>query len=376
MGTAIQPAPSPFFEGCQLYVRKLRTGQETRLFPKRADSLPEKSRVSFGKDKSMGTAMQAASVSLEDVPLLEDVPAEDSEDVPDEGSEDEYYYGYRTIIEDDEDGNCSFSYRPLTLDDFLEPEEGDVYMQGTLHEEDVGRLRGIFRHHLRDRENVTVYSDLKIEWGISGLENPAPDVSVFSDVKDPKRPRGTFSVPKEGLRPFFVLEVVSPRYRRADIVSKPRIYRTAGVSEYIIIDPGLKRNKISYTLSGYRMIGNRYVKIVPDPQGRIRSLTTGVIISVSESKEEIIVSDARTGERILPDDEARDLAEARAEQEKARAEQEKARAEQEKARAEQEKSRAEQEKSRAEQEKVRAESAEEELRQLRAKLKALEFATD
>ncbi|MCP4108097.1 MAG: hypothetical protein GY749_21550 [Desulfobacteraceae bacterium] len=129
---------------------------------------------------------------------------------------DEYYYGYRTIIEYDKNGRISYRYRPLTLDDFLEPEEGDVYMQGTLHTDDVIRLRSIFMHHLKDRENITVFCDLKIEWGISNLKNPAPDISIFKNVSEPEKPRGTFCVPEEGgVKPFFVLEVVSPRYREA-----------------------------------------------------------------------------------------------------------------------------------------------------------------
>ncbi len=259
---------------------------------------------------------------------------------PYEDEKDEYYYGYRTIIEYDEDGGESVSYRPLTLDDFLEPEEGDVYMEGSLHEKDLVSLKSIFRFHLKDRKDITVFSNLKMEWGIRNLENPAPDISIIRDVEDPEKPRGTFSVPEEGVKPFFVLEMVSPRYRKPDTVDKPVIYRKAGVSEYIIADPGLKKNEISYTIRGYRLIGNRYVKISPDPQGRIYSQTTDVWVGVNESCDKLIIYDGHTGEPILPDKERAEAAETRAEQAETRAEQEKIRAEQEKVRAEQEKKRA------------------------------------
>ena len=258
---------------------------------------------------------------------------------PDEEVRDEYYYGYRTIIEYDREGRPSFSDRPLTLDDFLEPEEGDVYMQGNLHERDVDRLKSIFRHHLRDRGNMTVYSDMKIEWGAEGLPNPAPDISVIADVRDPDRPRGSFSVPEEGVRPLLVLEVVSPRYRRADTDKKPEIYRQAGVSEYIIADPGLRGNKIAYTVRGYRLIGDRYVGISPDSRGRIHSLTTDVRLGVSEAGDRLVITHAQTGEVLLSDEE-----------------------------------RAAQEKARADQEKSRADSAEEEVRRLRAELEAMGIA--
>ncbi len=283
---------------------------------------------------------------------------------------DEYYYGYRTIIEYDEDGRPSFSYRALTLDDFLEPEEGDVYMQGNLHTDDVIRLRSIFLNHLKNRENITVYCDMKIIWGIEGLKNPAPDISIIADVEEPKKPRGSFSVPEEGVKPFFVLEVVSPRYREADTDKKPAIYRKAGVSEYIIADPGLEDNIISYTLKGYRLIHNRYVKIKPNAQGRINSVTTGVQIGVSESGDRLMFYDAKTGELILSDDERAEQAEkekAQAEKEKVQAEKKKVQAEKEKAQAEKEKAQAE---IRADREKARADSAEEELGRLKAKLRA------
>ncbi len=257
-------------------------------------------------------------------------------------------------------------------------------MQGELHVNDVIRLKSIFRHHLEKQGNIKVYCDMKIIWGIEGLKNPAPDISVVRDVKNPEEPRSVFNVPEEGTKPFFVLEVVSPRYRNADINKKPEIYRKAGVSEYIIADPGLENGMISYTVSGYRMMGGRYFRMKPDRLGRITSVTAGIMIGPAESGARLAVYDAMTGEEILSDEERAEYAENLAEQEKIRAEyaenlaeQEKARAEQEKARAEyaenlaqQEKIRAEQEKIRAEQEKARAETAEKELIRLKAKMKA------
>ncbi len=279
-----------------------------------------------------------------------------------DSARDEYYYGHRTVIEYDEKGNCRFRDRPLTPDDFLDPEEGDVYMQGNLHERDVARLKTIFRFHLKDMDNITVYSDMKIVWGISDLSEPAPDISILKDVTDPEKARSAFHVLDEGTKPFFVMEVVSPRYRSQDIKKKPDIYRKAGVSEYIIVDPGLKRGKVSYTVTGYRLLGNRYVKMKSDSQGRIRSMTTNVLVGTAESNTRLVVYNALTGEEILSDDE-------RAEQEKARAEQEKARAEQAENLAKQEKAKVKQEKAKVKQEKARTEQAENLAKQEKAKVK-------
>ncbi|MDM8550771.1 Uma2 family endonuclease [Desulfobacterales bacterium HSG2] len=304
---------------------------------------------------------------------------------PHEETGDRYYYGYRTIIEYDEDGECVITYRPLTPDDLLDPEEGDVYMLGTLHNRDVERLRSIIRFRLRDREDMTVYSDLKMDWGVEDLPNPAPDISVIRNVRDPDRPRGVFYVSEEGVIPCFILEVVSPRYRNADINKKPDIYRRAGVSECFIVDPGLKDDEISYTIRGYKLIGNRYVSATPDTRGRFYSKLTDVWLGVSESGDRIIVIDGRTGEELLSDEEradketeARQIAEARAETAEARADQEsearesaEARAETAEARADQKSEARESAEARAEQESEARESAEAELRRLRAEIARL-----
>jgi hypothetical protein len=172
--------------------------------------------------------------------------------------------------------------------------------------------------------------------------------------------------------------VVSPLYRKADVKDKPDIYRKAGVSEYFIIDSEPDHDRINYKIEGYRLAGIFYRKISPDAQGRFESITTGVHLKIDESADRIIVTDAATGEELLPGDERADAERLRAEQEKARAEQERAekererlRAEKEKARAEKEKAEKERERARAEQEKARADSAEEEIRRLREKLAEL-----
>ncbi len=272
--------------------------------------------------------------------------------------DDEFYYGHRPVFEYDENGRELYYYIPLTPDDFLDPEEGDFFMQGTLHEDTVDDLKSIFRYHFRNRKDIKIYSDLKIIWDAGGKENPAPDVSIFQNVRNPEKHRRVFSVAEEGVSPFFILEVVSPRYRQEDVLRKPSIYRRAGVEEYIIVDSGQKRNdssEVSWTVQGYRLKGKKYDPIAPDRQRRIYSRTADLWIGPSESGDRIIIYDGQTGKEIPPDHEM---------------------ARQEKMRAEQEKIRADQEKMRAEREKIRADSAEQELRALREKLMALGISAE
>lgn len=227
--------------------------------------------------------------------------------------DDEFYFGYRTIITYDENGKEIYSYKPLTLDDFLDPQEGDLFMQGTLHDEDTTALKSIFRYIHRDDPNTAVFSDLKILWGIEGLSQPAPDVIVIPDVKDPAKPRPAFDVAVEGTRPRFILEVVSPRYRQPDRDSKVAIYEQAGVEEYFIIDSWLKDGRVSYEVLGYRLENNIYVEIQPTEKGWLFSQVNNIWVGVSEDQNRFFVVDGQTNQPILP-------AEKRAEAEAARAE--------------------------------------------------------
>jgi Uma2 family endonuclease len=227
--------------------------------------------------------------------------------------DDEFYYGYRTIITYDEAGKEVYSYKPLTLDDFLNPQEGDLFMQGTLHDEDTDALKSIFRYLYYANATTAVFSDLKILWGIEGLAQPAPDVMVIPNVENIGKPRPTFDVQREGTRPRFILEVVSPRYRQPDRESKVAIYEQAGVEEYFIVDSWLRGEQVAYDIVGYRLQGEIYVEIPPNERGWVYSQVNQVWVGVSPEKDRFFVINERTNQPILP-------AEKRAETEAARAE--------------------------------------------------------
>lgn len=239
--------------------------------------------------------------------------------MPSERIDDEFYYGYRTIITYDKEGKAIYSYKPLTLDDFLNPEEGDLFMQGTLHNEDTDALKSIFRYLYRNDPTTAVFSDLKILWGIEGLAQPAPDVVVIPNVKDLTRPRPTFDVELEGTRPRFILEVVSPRYRRPDRESKAAIYEQAGVEEYIIIDSWLADEQVTYEILGYRLRGEIYAEIQPNEQSWVFSAVNEVWIGVTPERDRFFVVDPQTGQEILPAEQRAEVAAARAETEASRA---------------------------------------------------------
>jgi Uma2 family endonuclease len=236
---------------------------------------------------------------------------------PSKEVDDPFYYGHRVAITYDKTGRKIFTYQPLKPEDFLDPQEGDHFVQGTLHHEDAGKAEDIFRRKHAATPHVLIAYDLKMVWGIPGLPEPCPDVAVIPHVKDPDKPRQEFDVVREDTRPSFILEVVSPRYRDKDREDKVAIYEQAGIEEYVIIDSWLRDEKVAYEVLGFRLVDGEYVEIQPDPRGWIYSATNDVWIGVSEERDEFFVVDAQTGERILLANERAEAAERQAQTEAA-----------------------------------------------------------
>lgn len=288
-------------------------------------------------------------------------------------ADDLFYYGHRIVEVYDDAGNRHYEYHPITQDAFLDPEEGEHFVQGTLHNDDTECLKSIFRHHYRDDPTTGVYSDLKFLWGLKGLSQPCPDVAVVPNLSDRARMRESFDAREEGTRPCLILELTSPRYRNKDLVDKVAIYERAGIQEYIIIDSNRNErdNSVFYEVSGYRLHEGTYHEIEPDERGWIYSATSTTWIGPTDDHSSFQVIDARTGERILPADERAEAEAARAEAEATRASaaDERARAEAARASAADERARTEAA-ARAEAER-QAQAMQEELKRLREELARL-----
>lgn len=199
---------------------------------------------------------------------------------------------------------------PLTPDDLLDPELGDEVSQSGPHFNFLLLLANLLRGHFESRDDVLVAGDMKIFWGIPGLQNPSPDIAVIPGVRRKDDPdRGSFDVLKEGARPFLIIEVVSAldsEVRRNDYEKKVEIYRRAGVPEYLILDPPTSATNGRLLLTGYRL-GNdgRYRRIEPDSDGRILSEKTGLRFGVAEGGKTLVILNEKTGERLSSPAEAR-----------------------------------------------------------------------
>jgi Uma2 family endonuclease len=187
------------------------------------------------------------------------------------------------------------------------------------------------------RPEIQVFNELLVQYERRGERKPGqivPDnmVVVWSE---PITADGSYDVPLEPTRPFWVLEYVSKHNHRKDYEqSFDKYERELKAPYYLIFYPD------NQELTLYQHTGRRYRTVRPNEHGRY---------ALPELNIEVALLDGWVrywyeGELLpLPADLQRDLDEARLQlrEEKRRAEQEKQRAEQEKQRAEQEKQRAE-----------------------------------
>jgi len=218
-------------------------------------------------------------------------------------TDDQYYYGRRQLIDYDKTAQPTYGYDPLTPEDFLNPQEHDVFTHGPRHDADVTRLYAILRHHYRSNPVVAVLSGVKLIWAQPDLAQPAPDLAVVSGVDTQDHSRATFAVAQEGRRPSFVLEVTSPRLATFDLDDKLAIYAAAGVQEYWIVDSGEReeRSAVAYRILGYKLVDGIYQPIPVDDSGRLYSAATRLWFATTPAGDGFVVTNARTGVEIVPD---------------------------------------------------------------------------
>jgi Uma2 family endonuclease len=228
--------------------------------------------------------------------------------VPKRSAKNRFRYGWRIVPKQRPDGSIEYEETPLTAEDFLDPQEGDQLIQGTDHYLCAQDLFDRLRLRYQQDPTTGVFSDLKMIWGIPGLQEPAPDVAVVPHLQDKARNRQSFEVLKEETRPCLVIEVISPHYP-GDDTDKVAIYRQAGIQEYLIVKPYGKDDIKEYSVWGYRLVGSQYQRIPPNSAGFLPSQTTGVDFGVQPDRRGLIVFDHATGERLLSSEQREQLRE-------------------------------------------------------------------
>jgi hypothetical protein len=270
---------------------------------------------------------------------------------------DPYRYGWRYVRRTAADGTQTWEQVPLTLEDVLHPQEEDFIVNTSAHNRDRAYVRNVFSARRSRWPGAVVLCDVRVDLNIPGVRPLGPDIAVFFGVRDSERVWSTFGVAAEGARPVLLVEITSPETRENDVGIKVEYYHRAGVPLYVIVDRPRPEGPVQ--LIGYRHTPQRYEPLAPDAEGRLPLAPLGLLLGARGNR--VVLYDAATGEE-LGDyaaitaqrdraQEARQAAEARA---------------QEEADARQAESRAREEAE------ARARDAEAQLAELQARLRALE----
>ncbi|MEM7125493.1 MAG: Uma2 family endonuclease [Chloroflexota bacterium] len=210
------------------------------------------------------------------------------------------YYGVRRRVDSDVHGQPLYDEVPLTLDDFLNPTDDDIFEVGPRHEQDVAQLFMGLQVHYRHNQLALVARNLKIIWDNVNLAQPRADILIATSDAPQTVLGNRFSETTWGGPPRCVIEVTAPRLADADLVDKVAIYEQGGVDEYIIVDSGLRENQtqIQYSVIGYRLDTGRYQPIEIDQNGRIVSEVCRLKIGLTSNGDGIELIDLRSGQPI------------------------------------------------------------------------------
>jgi colicin import membrane protein len=176
-------------------------------------------------------------------------------------------YGWRYVPRTLPDGKIEYDQVPLTLEDVLHPQYGDVMPHNSAHDEDRLYLFDVAKKQVAGDPTALVLCDVLVIWDVPDLRPHSPDLSLIFGVRRPGQPRKSFDVVAEGTRPRMLMEVVSPNYRKNDLVIKVEHYHQARVPFYIIVDREQEEGPVK--LIGYQYAPQQYEKMPLDAQGRL-----------------------------------------------------------------------------------------------------------
>ena len=237
-----------------------------------------------------------------------------SREVPAKSSEpDPFLLGWRYRLTEDDGPGEPGDMIPLSPEDLLYPEEGDVVADGYPHYLFLRFIVDPLVRFLERRPGLRVTSDVLLVLGDG--RNAAPDVAVLEGDFDAAKIKRGIRLKAVGARLIFVLEAISTSAKaieNKDLEGNLTRYAREGVPEYFTVYPTQETQVRD--LVGRELRGNAYVEIPADDQGRVYSKRLGLYFSIDPSSHELVAVDAKTGERLRTTQEeieARAQAEAR-----------------------------------------------------------------
>jgi Uma2 family endonuclease len=190
---------------------------------------------------------------------------------------------------------------PLQRDVEYPESDGQPMAESDLHLKEMFDLIAALKRRYQAVEDVYVAGNLFVYYRQGDLRSVvAPDVFLVKGV--PKGDRRVYKLWEEGEPPAFVIEVTSDSSRHEDLARKKACYERLGVEEYFLHDP--TGDYLAPRLQGFRLDGDRYQPIHPNPDGSLDSRTTGLTLRIEGTNLRLV--DTRTGERYLWVDELGD----------------------------------------------------------------------
>jgi Uma2 family endonuclease len=242
-----------------------------------------------------------------------------------QSAEPDWSLGWRYELVRDARGQERSIRVPLTPEEARHPKEGYVMPERTEHETISDDLADMLRGHYEADPSIAVFRDLVFEWDHPDVKSYAPDIAVVPNVRNRDANRGQFVVADEGTRPTLVIEIVSRNSREEDRVNKVRNYALVGIREYVYIDVRVRRNELVGEVVGFRLQDNHYLPILPDEDDALYLESVNLRIGLEGNR--VWLEDGETGEDLLNDlqvrrawraeQEARQVAEVRAQAEEA-----------------------------------------------------------
>ena len=180
---------------------------------------------------------------------------------------------------------------PLQREVHYPESDGKPMAETDLHRDEMYDLIKALDRRYRDAPDVYVSGNLFLYY-VKGDPRAvvAPDVFLVKGV--PKGSRRIYKLWEEGRPPSLVIELTSDSSRDEDLTKKKLCYERLGVEEYFLHDP--YQDYLDPSLQGFRLVNGRYQRIAPEPDGSLRSLTTGLLLRTEGKKLRLV--DAATGE--------------------------------------------------------------------------------
>ncbi|MGH7136815.1 MAG: Uma2 family endonuclease [Pirellulales bacterium] len=201
----------------------------------------------------------------------------------------------------------STSIRPLpgtTIEPLYPDSDGVPIGETDYHILATGHLFFALKRWYRKQKDVHVAGNMLLYYE-EGNPNAfrGPDVMVSKGVVG-NHLRRSFRTWEEGVVPAVIIEVTSKKTRKEDQVEKPPLYSALGVKELVLFDP--TGDYLRPRLKGFRLVGQKYVPMKPDKDGRLFSAELGLSLEVEDYLLRLI--DPATGTRLPTDEELDDAA--------------------------------------------------------------------